>query len=222
MDILSSLLFCTEAVGVVAFAISGAGVAIEKDLDLFGIIVLGVTTATGGGVIRDLLLGVTPPAMFQDPVYAEMAFVTALTMFVLGRFGTPALKRHSAAFHAVVELCDAVGLGVFAVTGVYAAQAAGYRENGFLAVFVGVVTGIGGGILRDIMAGEIPFVLNKRIYALAAIMGALCYYWMERKGISGAMFWGILLTVLIRVLAEHYGWQLPKARPREKKQEERT
>ena len=121
-----------------------------------------------------------------------------------------------------MELCDAVGLGVFAVTGVYAAQAAGYRENGFLAVFVGVVTGIGGGILRDIMAGEIPFVLNKRIYALAAIMGALCYYWMERKGISGAMFWGILLTVLIRVLAEHYGWQLPKARPREKKQEERT
>ena len=67
MDILSSLLFCTEAVGVVAFAISGAGVAIEKDLDLFGIIVLGVTTATGGGVIRDLLLGVTPPAMFQTP-----------------------------------------------------------------------------------------------------------------------------------------------------------
>ena len=69
-----------------------------------------------------------------------------------------------------MELCDAVGLGVFAVTGVYAAQAAGYRENGFLAVFVGVVTGIGGGILRDIMAGEIPFVLNKRIYALAAKM----------------------------------------------------
>ncbi len=220
MDLLSSLLFFTEAVGVVAFCISGASVAIEKDLDLFGIIVLGVTTATGGGVIRDLLLGVTPPAMFQNPIYAQMAFFTALLMFCLGRFGTPTLKRHKALFQAAVEVCDAVGLGVFAVTGVYAAQVAGYRDNGFLAIFVGVVTGIGGGVLRDIMAGEIPFVLNKRIYALAALMGAMCYYWVDQGGHSGAMFWGILLTVLIRVLAEHYGWQLPKAHPRAKKKEE--
>jgi len=208
------LLFLTECIGVVAFALSGAAKAIDKDLDLFGIIVLGVTTASGGGVVRDLLLGVTPPAMFQNPVYAELALFTSLSMFLLVRygFGSPYARR---SLDRVIELCDAVGLGIFAVTGAHAAIAAGYGDNGFLAVFVGTLTGVGGGMLRDIMAREIPFVLTKNIYALAALAGAYLYYHLQAAGVSAAMTAGATLTFVIRLLAERFGWQLPRAHPKE-------
>jgi uncharacterized membrane protein YeiH len=212
MNYITSFVNVVEMLGTVAFAVSGAQVAIKKKMDILGIVVLANVTAVGGGTIRDILLGNTPPSAFRNPVYVIWATVTALILFVLAEFRwTEEVKK---IFDQYVNVIDALGLGLFAVIGVRTAIASGYGENAFLSVFVGVLTAVGGGILRDTMAGEVPSVFRKRIYALAALAGAWIYYMIADKLVSSsaAMIIGGAVVVIIRSLASHYKWDLPKAK----------
>ncbi len=201
-----------ELIGIIAFAISGAIVAIKRNFDLFGIIVLGVITAVGGGAIRDIILGIIPPTMFKHSLYVFVAFITSCTVFVAAIVAAVKFKRNKEFFMDLVNFFDAIGLGVFAVTGTNTAIMAGYLHNPFLAIFVGVITGIGGGMLRDILAGRVPFVLYKDVYASAAIIGASLYYLLFINGVkaSVSVTLTIIITILIRLTATFFHLSLPR------------
>lgn len=155
-----------EIIGTIAFASSGAMVAVKRRLDYLGIVVLGVTTAVGGGMCRDILIGQTPPGMFLDPTNTIIAFWTVNCMFLTIRMKwSQLLHLQGETYDNIMNFLDAVGLGLFTATGVNMAISAGFGNNGFLCAFLGVITGVGGGILRDILSGQTPVVLRKHIYA---------------------------------------------------------
>lgn len=205
------LVFIIEIIGTVAFASSGAMVGIRKKMDIFGVIVMAITTAVGGGIIRDLILGIKPPNTFRDPVYVIYSIVTAVILFFI--FYKKKLMLDSRAvfyYEKIMILLDAIGLGAFTVIGVETAYAIGYGPQKFLLLFVGVITGVGGGVIRDMMAQQIPFILVKQIYACASLIGAcVCVFLMPyHKSVS--MILGATVVVLIRILAATYRWDLPK------------
>ena len=208
-----NLFFVMEMIGTVAFACSGGMVAIKKQLDLLGIVVLGVTTAVGGGMIRDLLIGIHPPTLFVNPVYVLAAFLAVMVLFAIAKYRRITLTMlESAEYERVTNLLDAIGLGAFTVVGIDTAIEAGFAEYRFLMIFLGVITGVGGGILRDIMAGQTPAVLKKHVYACASIAGAVCYVaLLDCLDMDLAMVISAGLVVAIRVLARHYKWNLPRA-----------
>lgn len=203
----------TELLGTIAFAVSGAMLAVKKQLDIFGILFLGVVTALGGGTIRDLLLGHTPPRMFYNVEYILVALLSALTVFLAVRRTHGQGLWTGRAADNLLTLSDALGLGIFAVIGTQAGISDGFGENAVLCIFLGMLTGVGGGVLRDMMCADIPFVLRKHIYAVAALLGAGIYYWLTHLGVSSglASLLGMTATVVTRVLAWHYRWNLPKA-----------
>ena len=202
-----------DVIGTISFALSGAMVAVKKNMDLLGVLVLGNLTAVGGGVLRDVLLGSVPPKAFVDSRFVVLASLSSLLLFILAnRFKEQYIARENLV-DTVNNLFDALGLGAFSVTGVQVAQAAGHGENMFFCVFLGVMTGVGGGLMRDIVVDQIPFVLTKHIYAVASMLGAMSYYLLLQGGLThgpSAMV-GILLVFLIRVLATRYKWNLPHA-----------
>lgn len=211
MNYLDMFIFGMEIIGTVAFASSGAMLAIQKEMDLFGVGVLGVTTSVGGGMIRDLILGIIPPLMFQKPVYTVTAIVTSMLLFVI-----ISVKRNlkndkiTAAYNKIMLIFDTIGLGIFTVTGMNTAKNAGYDQT-FLLVFVGVITGVGGGLLRDIMAQEKPYILTKHIYACASVLGAVvCVCLNVILDDLASMVAGLFVVVLVRIFATHYRWNLPK------------
>ena len=212
MDWITNIVTITEILGTIAFSISGAMVAIRKRMDILGVIVLGVVTATGGGMIRDVLLGNTPPMAFRDGSYVTWATITAVVVFIL--VDRQWHEKSPQWLDAFLNVVDAIGLGVFAVMGVRAAIHNGYGDNGFLSIFVGVLTGVGGGLLRDMMAGEVPKIFRKRIYAVAALLGAMAYYYTVETlfAEAAAIVFGSLLVVCVRMLATHFQWNLPRAR----------
>lgn len=209
----SSILYtAAEYVGTVAFALTGAMTAIDRGMDLFGVLFLGVITALGGGTIRDLLLGVTPPKVFYQYEYLALAAASALLIFLVALILGKRYWKHRAILEQIFNVFDAIGLAVFSVAGVEAAMEAGFMQNGFLCVFLGMTTGIGGGILRDMMSREAPFVLRKRIYATAAILGALvywlfCVFSFEK---TTALYLALALVVAVRLLATAFRWSLPR------------
>lgn len=208
-----TIFFLVEALGTIAFASSGAMVGIKKQLDLLGVIVLGVTTAVGGGMLRDILIGVHPPALFTNPVYALMAFLTSLVLFFVVKFRRMTLEvLESPGYERFMNLMDAIGLGAFTVVGIDTAIINGFGDYLFLTIFLGVITGVGGGLLRDIMAGITPAVLKKHVYACASLAGAVCYVLLLKVSTEGiAVVVSAVLVVIIRVLARHYHWNLPRA-----------
>lgn len=205
-------IFITEIIGIIAFAISGAIIGIKKHFDLFGIIVLGVITAVGGGALRDITLGIIPPTMFKNPIYVVVAFMTSCVTFGVAAIVRVKFNKNKQFFVEVVNFFDAIGLGVFAVTGTNTAIVHGFEHNAFLAIFVGVITGIGGGMVRDVLAGKVPFVLFKDIYASAAIVGAGIYYFMYTNHYNPilSVVLAIVITIVIRMLASYYHLGLPK------------
>ena len=205
-------IFITEIIGIIAFAISGAIIGIKKHFDLFGIIVLGVITAVGGGALRDITLGIIPPTMFKNPIYVVVAFMTSCVTFGAAAIVRAKFNKNKQFFVEVVNFFDAIGLGVFAVTGTNTAIVHGFEHNAFLAIFVGVITGIGGGMVRDVLAGKVPFVLFKDIYASAAIVGAGIYYFMYTNHYNPilSVVLAIVITIVIRMLASYYHLGLPK------------
>lgn len=200
-------MFILEMIGIAAYGVSGALTAAERKMDMFGIIVLGVTTAVGGGVIRDLILGNTPPKSFVHPVYVAVAAAFSLLAFI------PHVRKLTAdnkAYNVTMFFLDSVGLGVFTVMGAAMALEAIDAYNTFLVVFVGVVTGVGGGVLRDILSGSIPYIFVKHIYACASIAGALVTALMwEDAGKICSMLCGALVIFVIRCLSAHFHWNLP-------------
>ena len=217
MELTEKLFYILELVGTIAFAISGAMVAIERRLDLFGVVFLGVITAVGGGMIRDVLIGSFPPKMFISMEYVIIACVASLIVFLAAYFAENVYFEKVRLIDTVKNVFDAIGLGAFSVSGASIGISAGYADNPFMCVFLGMLTGIGGGLLRDIMSRSIPFVLNKRIYAVAAIVGASLYYLLYyfKAADTIAIFSAVAMTCLIRVLATHYEWDLPRAVPKE-------
>lgn len=209
-----TIFFIIEVIGTIAFASSGAMVAIEQELDLLGVIVLGVITAVGGGMLRDLLLGNVPPGLFFHPVYVLVAFLTVLVLFLLVRLNQHVLEApYITIYEKMMNIVDAVGLAAFTVTGVDTAVLAGYGDYWFLTVFLGVLTGVGGGLLRDIMAGNIPFILKKHVYACASIAGAVCYVLLNTcMDMNLSMIISAFLIFVIRMLATKYCWNLPAAK----------
>ncbi|MBE6565011.1 MAG: trimeric intracellular cation channel family protein [Ruminococcaceae bacterium] len=206
----SLLILLFELMGTVAFAWSGAMIAIQKKMDLLGVILLGLTTATGGGVIRDLLLGNTPPMMFRNPMYALLAIATSVVVFlpVVRRF----FHRRQHLHELILLVMDSFGLGIFTAAGIRTAMESTESFNVFLFLFVGVLTGVGGGVLRDVMAGDMPYIFVKHFYASASILGgAACIALWPLLGETPSMFLSAALTILLRLLAARYHWNLPKS-----------
>ena len=200
-----------EILGTIAFAASGAMIAIDRELDMFGVLFLGITAAVGGGMVRDVLLGVTPPTAFRNPMYIAVAAPVALAVFLFAWLNQRQYRRRYAAMDHAINLLDAIGLGVFCVIGVEAALARGHRDNLFLLVFMGMTTGIGGGILRDVFSQTIPAVLKKRIYALASIAGSLLYCLLRRASLGEpiATVITMIAVVGIRMCSTYFHWDLP-------------
>ena len=167
---MDTFLLILELAGTLAFAVSGAITGLKKNMDLFGVCILGLTTAVGGGVIRDVILGNTPPATFQDPIYAMVALGTSLVLFL------PGIRRllmwDQRLYDLTLLVMDSAGLGIFTVMGIRIAYSSTSDPTLFLLVFVGVVTGVGGGVLRDVMAGDTPYIFVKHVYASASLAGA--------------------------------------------------
>ena len=168
--------FILEIIGTISFAISGAMIAIQKKVDIFGVLFLGIITAFGGGLIRDITLGNLPPAMFRDTKYLIFATIASLSVFLTATIFKTAYILNESLIDTINNIFDAVGLGAFSVIGAQLTIQLYENAGTFLIIVMGMITGIGGGILRDLLVREIPFVLKKRVYAVAAILGATSYY----------------------------------------------
>ena len=204
------ILFALEIIGTIAFAISGAVVGIQKKMDIFGVCILGLTASVGGGILRDLILNITPPAAFQNPAFAVTAILVSILFFI------PAVRNafeHRKVYEALILIMDSIGLGLFTVVGVQVATAAMPERNLFLITFVGVLTGVGGGLLRDVFAGNTPYIFIKHFYACASIIGAwTCALLWPLTGSAAAMIAGAAVTVILRLLAARFRWSLPRAK----------
>lgn len=207
------LLMTTEYIALVATSMSGAIVAIERRLDLIGVWFLSLIASFGGGVIRDLLLGETPPRFFTHYHWLLLVTVVSLGVFLVAHYWRgwwkPRVRRTIDSIH---NLFDAVGLAAFTVSGVQLALTAGHTNNLFLCVFMGTITGIGGGVLRDIIVMQTPAILYKRIYAVASILGAALYWLCLRYGMPQELAWALCMAfiVIIRVCATIFRWNLPR------------
>ena len=210
---MDTLILVLEIIGTVAFAASGAMTGVKKNMDIFGVVILGLTTAVGGGVIRDLILGSTPPRTFQDPIYAVLSIAASVLVFIVARRGW--FEGRHQAYDISMLVMDSLGLGAFTVTGIGAAIECG-EHGAFLLVFVGVVTGVGGGVLRDVMAGDMPYIFVKHVYACASLLGAVVCTALYALGAgdSLAMLAGMLSVVLLRFLSAYFRWNLPRPSPR--------
>ena len=207
---METFLFLFEMLGTIAFAASGAVLGVRKGLDVFGVCILGLTTACGGGMVRDVLLGNTPPAAFQNPTASAVAVVTSLIMFLSGV--RHLLMGNQRRYDLFMLLMDSAGLGIFTVAGIRIAYEHAARPTLFLLVFVGVVTGVGGGVLRDVLAGDTPYIFVKHVYASASLAGALaCVVLWPLAGEMAAMLCGSALVVAVRILSAHFRWNLPHA-----------
>lgn len=192
-------------VGIIAFAVSGALKAGEKDLDLLGFLVLGYSTALAGGIIRDLILGIVPPTNITSLPYQLSAIGASAFTF--------ALYDKVSKYRDVVLYPDALGLGAFAAIGADIALKRGLNPLGVAAM--AAITAAGGGVVRDVLAAEIPLVLRKEIYATAAAIGGLVYlslYYIE--GREAALLGTIISVVALRLLSLRYGWELPRLKRR--------
>lgn len=209
---MESLLAWAELLGTLAFALAGAAKAIQKRMDLFGVLMMGLTTAFGGGIVRDLLLGITPPRVFGDGPMILLALAGSAGMFLLCEWNALRQKGTSwRGFDQIVNLFDALGLGAFAVVGTQAGLDTG-SSSLLLCVSLGTITGVGGGALRDMFCQEIPSIFVKHIYALAAIVGSLVYFILREQGVSAALSGAgvILLVFLVRMAATVWQLDLPK------------
>lgn len=209
---MEDVMFVLELIGAAAFAVSGAMVAIEKKADIFGVLFLAVTTALGGGVIRDVLIGRIPPVMFVSYWYLLISVVAALAVFIDAYLRSEKYKLHLDKRDAVNNVFDAIGLAVFTVSGMNAAMPV--SDNVILVLFVGMCTGVGGGMLRDVMTNTMPKVLRKRVYAVASLIGGGLYYVMHVLDINQLLSvgCGMLVIFALRLFATIYKWNLPSVK----------
>ena len=191
-----------EIIGTIAFAVSGAVVGIRKKMDILGVVTLGIITAVGGGILRDIIIGVVPPTAFRDPIYALIAIATGIIAFL------PFIRKRINLDHFIWILADSIGLGAFTMIGVSTGAA---TDNLFLQVFLGVLTGVGGGVIRDICSGDIPMIFVKHFYACPCIIGAIICAILNRYDPDLAIVVGFAVILILRLLAAKFKWHLPKA-----------
>ncbi|ANZ42647.1 hypothetical protein BBK82_10940 [Lentzea guizhouensis] len=198
------LLNVLELLGIAVFAASGALAAVRAKLDVFGVVILALTTALGGGIIRDVLLGVHPPTSLRSWPYLLVAGVTGIVVFWF--------HPHVAKLRRSVLLLDAVGLGLFVTGGTTTALALGAPP--YAACLIGMTTGIGGGAVRDLLLREIPLVLRREIYAVAALAGAVVVALGEWAGLPKGLvaLTGASMIIAIRLVALWRKWNAPVAR----------
>jgi uncharacterized membrane protein YeiH len=198
---LDPLLLSLDLMGTVVFAITGLLAASRHQLDLFGALVLAMVTAVGGGTLRDLILGV-PVFWLSHTEYLYLIIVTTVLVAIYRRTHVIPTK--------VLLLLDAIGLAVFTIIGAQKALSLGYAD--IIAVMMGVMTGVVGGMIRDILVGEVPLILRQEIYATASFLGASVYvvanYWMGWFELVIAL--SMLATLISRLGGVFLGWRLPK------------
>ena len=201
-----------EIIGTIAFALSGAVVAINSGLDIFGVAFLACITSFGGGVVRDILLGLNPPAIFTDFKLFLVAMAVAVLTFVIAYIFRAKFNLFKRKIEVVNNVFDAIGLSAFVVIGSEVSCLNGFLNNGFIVVFCGMITGVGGGIFRDVLIDTTPYIFKKHVYAMAAIMGGITYFILRKyaQNIQLASLLSMLLIFVIRMLATKYRWGLPK------------
>lgn len=192
-----------EIIGTVAFAVSGAVVGIKKKMDMFGVVMMGIITAVGGGIIRDITIGVVPPNAFKNPIYIVISIIASLIVFL------PFMSNKINLDHFIWIFADSIGLGAFTMIGV----ASGIPFNNiFLEVFLGVITGVGGGVIRDICSHDIPMIFVKHFYACPCIIGAIVFAILNKYNFNIGIILGFIIIVILRLLAAKFRWHLPKAK----------
>lgn len=202
-----------EFIGVISFALSGTIIAIRKRTDFIGGLIFALLTCFGGGFIRDIVLGITPRILTSSE-YTYMALVAIAISLIcfhlsfVGKIGE-FINKHKHDF--IIEFTDAIGLSVFCVFGIDVAVEITGGANPILLIFCGCITGVGGGMLRDICSAEIPFILRKHIYLIPTLIGAVLYTFTYNKMPQVASILisiGVIIT--LRVLAIIFKWNLPK------------
>lgn len=193
-----------DLLGTVVFAFTGLLAASRKQLDLFGAIVIAMVTAIGGGTLRDLILD-QPVFWIQNPIYVYVVVIATLFLFIYARFKNPPMKS--------LLFLDAIGLATFTVIGAYKAISLGFPDA--TVVIIGVMTGVAGGIIRDVLVGEIPLIFRKEIYATASFAGAslLLILINLELGLDLAILLSMLVILLLRLLAIIYNISLPVFKP---------
>lgn len=211
MDIQGAITYIMEILGTIAFAASGAMVGIRKRMDIFGVCVLGFVTAVGGGMVRDVILGIVPPNVFKNPSYALIALLTSLAVFAVVYVKRDVMDgSFKIVYDKLMLIMDTIGLAIFTVVGVNIGIQQGYLEKIFLLAFVGTITGVGGGLMRDVMAGEPPYIFVKHIYASASVAGSVvCVYMHRIFGSVESMIISCVVILVIRYFAAKYHWNLP-------------
>lgn len=201
---ISTLVLILDLAGTAVFAISGAAVGVKHRLDIFGVGVLAFVAGNAGGMLRDVIIGAIPPAAFAGWRYVAISLLAGGITFLWH----PRLER----LRVPILMFDAAGLGLFAVSGTQKALAFGLDP--FVAALLGMLTGIGGGMMRDILLSEIPQVLRSDLYAVAALAGASVVVTGDLLGLSPGIsaLTGAALCFALRFMAIRYGWQLPSAR----------
>jgi uncharacterized membrane protein YeiH len=195
------ILYLLDLFGVAAFALSGALAAGRAGLDLFGVIVIASITAIGGGTLRDLLLNRHPIFWIENPTYLMVSFAAAVcTVLYVGAWPPPG---------DAVLVADAIGLAVFAISGAQIAE--DDQLSPVIVVLMGTITGVAGGVLRDVLTARVPLILRGDIYATAAIAGVSLYLLLRAGGASRAWAFGVglLAIVALRLASIVWGWQLP-------------
>jgi uncharacterized membrane protein YeiH len=198
---LAVIFYLADLIGVAVFAVTGALAAGRKGLDLLGVIVIAAVTGVGGGTVRDLLLNRHPIFWISDPRYLAVIIAAALLTVLSSGFAPTGGK--------VLLIADAIGLGLFALSGAQIAEAA--RLSPTIVVLMGTITGVAGGVIRDLLTADIPLVLRRDIYATAAIAGVSLYLGLRALGVrpTWAFGAGMVAVVALRLLAIGFGWQLP-------------
>ncbi len=206
------LLTIFDLIGTVAFAISGAITGINKRMDIFGVNILAIVTACGGGLVRDIVMGDFPPKMFVDPFYVAVASIVANIVFLVMYFHRPIPQKFAGLYDRGLFIFDTLGLAAFMVDGVMIGANFGYEDDLFFLVFLGFITGVGGGVLRDVLSIQMPAIFVKHVYALPVIIGGILMVIIhEVTGAwQAAMICAFLLVLLLRVMARHFLWNLPK------------
>jgi uncharacterized membrane protein YeiH len=201
---MQTLLLVLNLAGAFVFALSGATAGVKRRLDLFGVLVLSFAAANSGGIARDLLIGAVPPAALRDWRYLAVSLGAGVLTFCW----YPAIDR----LHEPVLVFDGAGLALFAVTGTQ--KALGFGLGPVMAALLGMLTGIGGGIARDVLLAEVPTVLRADLYAVAALAGAAVVVTGEwlRFPSAAVTIAGAVLCFGLRLVAIHRGWHLPIAR----------
>jgi uncharacterized membrane protein YeiH len=196
------IIYILDLIGTAAFAASGAWVGVRKHMDLFGVLVLGTVTAVGGGTLRDLLLGDIPPFSLKDEAYIYMALVVSLVVF--------ANRKRFEFFEKPLLYFDAIGLGTFVVIGT--SKAIDFQLGALGAVLMGVMTGTAGGVMRDLLANQVPLILRREIYASACVAGGSLLVILGEAGVApaAAALLAAGTVILVRLLAIYYDWSLPK------------